>query len=285
MRTSRREFVKLVMASGIALSLSRLAIAEEPGFAARETLPGRQSWNPAATGAGPHRRRRQGNRSQALRLRFPRRRSPGLAAENVARHAHPGPGRDARLCRHGPLAPDRSVEAFGGGNRRRSRAHRHARSRILCRRSVLPGRQDAALSRPAGGAVDLRGLRHLRSGAARAARRLREIRRGDRPRRDAQLRRLSLHSRRRPDARGARRLLAGQGRLGQSRDVSRTRGGRYGRRSRCRRGRPMPKPRPMANRSVRNLRRTIRLFWCSTANSKPNPSTDVSRAGKRPGLV
>ena len=52
MRISRREFVKSVTASGIALSVSRLAIAEEPGFAARETLPGRQSWNPAATGVG-----------------------------------------------------------------------------------------------------------------------------------------------------------------------------------------------------------------------------------------
>jgi CO/xanthine dehydrogenase Mo-binding subunit len=52
MRTSRREFVKLATASGIALSLSRLASAEEPTFAARETLPGRQNWKPAANGAG-----------------------------------------------------------------------------------------------------------------------------------------------------------------------------------------------------------------------------------------
>src|SRR5258708_19676623 len=52
MRTSRREFVKLMTASGIALSLSRLASAAEPTFAARETLPGRRSWNPAANGAG-----------------------------------------------------------------------------------------------------------------------------------------------------------------------------------------------------------------------------------------
>src|SRR5271154_2295412 len=52
MRTSRRTFVKLATASGIALTLSRLAAAEEPGFAARETLPGRQRWNPAATGVG-----------------------------------------------------------------------------------------------------------------------------------------------------------------------------------------------------------------------------------------
>ena len=52
MRTSRREFVKLAMASGIALSVSRLAVAQEPGFEARETLPGRRGWNPAATGMG-----------------------------------------------------------------------------------------------------------------------------------------------------------------------------------------------------------------------------------------
>ena len=52
MRTSRREFVKWVTITGITLSLSRLSMAEEPEFAARETLPGRQRWNPAATGAG-----------------------------------------------------------------------------------------------------------------------------------------------------------------------------------------------------------------------------------------
>ena len=52
MRPSRREFVKWVTASGIALSLSRLGSAEEAAFAARETLPGRRYWNPAATGAG-----------------------------------------------------------------------------------------------------------------------------------------------------------------------------------------------------------------------------------------
>src|SRR6476646_11765698 len=52
MRPSRREFVKWVTASGIALSVSRLAPAEEPGFAALQTLPGRQNWNPAASGTG-----------------------------------------------------------------------------------------------------------------------------------------------------------------------------------------------------------------------------------------
>ena len=52
MRASRRDFVKLLTSSGIALSVSRLALAEEPDFAARETLPGRQNFNPAAAGAG-----------------------------------------------------------------------------------------------------------------------------------------------------------------------------------------------------------------------------------------
>ncbi len=51
MRPSRREFVKWVTASGIALSLSRLGATEPSGFPARATLPGR-GWNPAAHGAG-----------------------------------------------------------------------------------------------------------------------------------------------------------------------------------------------------------------------------------------
>jgi CO/xanthine dehydrogenase Mo-binding subunit len=55
MEISRREFIKLMTSSGIVLSLTRLAPAAdaaEPAFVARETLPGRQRWNPAATGAG-----------------------------------------------------------------------------------------------------------------------------------------------------------------------------------------------------------------------------------------
>ncbi len=52
MRLSRREFLKWTTASGIALSLSRLAIAERASFAAHETMPGLQKWNPAANGMG-----------------------------------------------------------------------------------------------------------------------------------------------------------------------------------------------------------------------------------------
>jgi CO/xanthine dehydrogenase Mo-binding subunit len=49
---SRRELIRAGAASGIALTLTRLAAAEEPAFAAHETMPGLQGWNPAATGAG-----------------------------------------------------------------------------------------------------------------------------------------------------------------------------------------------------------------------------------------
>lgn len=52
MRPSRREFVKWITASGIALTLSRVGAAEPSGFPARAVLPGRQSWNPAADGHG-----------------------------------------------------------------------------------------------------------------------------------------------------------------------------------------------------------------------------------------
>src|SRR2546425_5473049 len=51
MQPSRREFLKWVSASGIALSLSRLGPAEA-ALPPRASLPGRASWNPAATGAG-----------------------------------------------------------------------------------------------------------------------------------------------------------------------------------------------------------------------------------------
>jgi CO/xanthine dehydrogenase Mo-binding subunit len=51
-KTSRRDFVKLLTSSGIALSFSRLASADAPDFATLETLPGRGNLNPAANGAG-----------------------------------------------------------------------------------------------------------------------------------------------------------------------------------------------------------------------------------------
>jgi CO/xanthine dehydrogenase Mo-binding subunit len=44
--------VKSATASGIAISITPLAVAAEPSFTARETLPGRQGWNPSAAGIG-----------------------------------------------------------------------------------------------------------------------------------------------------------------------------------------------------------------------------------------
>ncbi len=51
-RGSRREFIRWITSSGITLGLSPLVLADEPGFIARETLPGRQGWNPAVGGLG-----------------------------------------------------------------------------------------------------------------------------------------------------------------------------------------------------------------------------------------
>jgi CO/xanthine dehydrogenase Mo-binding subunit len=51
MGISRREFVTTATSCGIAISLSRLALAESPAFDARVTLPG-QGWNPAIGGVG-----------------------------------------------------------------------------------------------------------------------------------------------------------------------------------------------------------------------------------------
>jgi CO/xanthine dehydrogenase Mo-binding subunit len=52
MGISRRDFVRLATSSAITLSLSRAAFADSPAFDTRETLPGRQSWNPAASPGG-----------------------------------------------------------------------------------------------------------------------------------------------------------------------------------------------------------------------------------------
>ena len=216
MRPSRREFLNWVSAGGIALSLSRLGSAEAAGLPPRASLPGRANWNPAANGAGRVDGVGQGHRREALRIRFPRRRSSGLAGEYLARDADPRAGCDTRLSRNGSCAAWRRDETVGRGDISRSRQDRHPRSRILCRRPVLSGRQDTALSGAAGRAVDIRDVRRLRSGAPRLARwNVREVRRGNRPRRHAGLWRLSLHARGGRDAGRARCLFADPGRLGQ----------------------------------------------------------------------
>ena len=131
-------------------------------------------------------------------------------------------------------------------------------------------------------------VRRLRPGAACAARRdFREVRRGDRPGRDAQLRRLPLHPRGRRDARCARCLFADAGRLGHSRAFPEHRAAGLVAAARRKPGPPTARPRPMASRSAPSSPRTIRRCWCSTANSKPNRSTRCfwSRKAGSPGTT
>ncbi len=167
MQPSRREFVQWVTASGIALSLSRLALAEEPCFAARETLPGRQRWNPAATGVGRIDGVAKVTGAKLYASDFRAADLPGWPAKTShamlirapdATHVYTGIDL-ARLS--GALKPSVVVTAADLAQ------GRHPRARILCRRPVLSGRQDAALSRPAGGAADLRDIstRSIRRGS------------------------------------------------------------------------------------------------------------------------
>ena len=74
---------------------------------------------------------------------------------------------------------------------------------------------------------------------------------------------------------------------GSVQGASRTRRFRSGRRSRRKRRRLTPRPRPMASRSAPSLRRTIRRFWCWTASSRRNPSIRCfsSRNAASPGTI
>ena len=215
MRTSRREFVKLAMASGIALSVSRLAVAGEPGFAARETLPGRRGWNPAATGTGRIDGVAKVTGAKLYASDFRPADLPGWPSKTahamllrVADATHIYAGLDLSAL-PGALQPSVVVTAADLA-RTGIRVPEYYAGDLLCPVGKTPLYLGSAC-----GAVDLRGFRHLRSGASGAPRHnIREVRRGNGPRQDAQLRRLSLHSRRRPDSGGARRLLAVQERLG-----------------------------------------------------------------------
>ena len=172
MQPSRREFVKWVTASGIALSLSRLARGAEPlirrardlaGTAEMES--GRQLASAAST-ASPRSPAPSSTRRTSAPPTCPAgRRTPRTRCWSARRDAtHVYTGMDlARLT--GAMKPSVVVTADDLDQ------DRHAGAGLLCRRPVLPGRQDAALSRPAGRAADLRDLRRLRPGAARAARR------------------------------------------------------------------------------------------------------------------
>ena len=171
MRISRREFVKSVTASGIALTVSRLAIAEEPGFAARETLPGRQAWNPAATGIGriDGVAKVTGAKLYASDFRAadlpnwpPRTSHAMLIRAPDATHVYAGIDL-SRLS--GALKPAAVVTAADLA-RIGTRVPEFYAGDLLC-----PVGKTPLYLGSAGGAVDLRGFRHLRSGAACPARR------------------------------------------------------------------------------------------------------------------
>jgi hypothetical protein len=208
---------------------------------------GTEAVEPGRDWSRPHRRRRQGYRGQALRVRFSRREHARLAVAHFARAAAPGRGCDPCLHRSRLVAAKRSAEASRNRDCRRSRGDGNPSSRVLRRRSFVPGRQNSTLSRPTDRSPGLRGFRYFRSGALGAARpRVHQVRRRNRPRGDAELRGLPFHPYWRPYAGGGRRLLAGQERLGQSRQVRESSSHRgadlvsaadFGRASLCRSGR------------------------------------------------
>ena len=104
MRPSRREFVKWVTASGISLSLSRLATASRVEFRRARDTAGTAELESGRQWRRPHRRRRQGHRCKTLRIRFSCRRHAGLAGDDLARAAGPRARCDACLSWPGSRA-------------------------------------------------------------------------------------------------------------------------------------------------------------------------------------
>jgi hypothetical protein len=214
MRISRREFVKSVTASGIALTVSRLAIAEEPSFAEREILPGRHRWNPAADGRGrvdavP---KVTGAKLYASDFRaadlpgWPQNTSHAMMIR-AADATHVLTGIDLSPLT-GALKPSVVVTAADLA-RIGARVPEYYAGDLLC----PVGKTPLYLGQPV--AMLIFEDFDSRSGAARAARpSCSEIRGGNRPGQNAELRPVSIHPGGRPYPRRARCLLAIQKRLG-----------------------------------------------------------------------
>ena len=222
----------------------------------------------------------QGHRGEALRLRFSCRRSSRLAAEYVARYS--------RSARRTPRTSITGIDLVALERRARSPSRGGDRGRS--RRQSAPACPDslpATCSVPAGKTPTYMGqplalLIFEQFDAFDQARlALRDgtscVKFGEEtgPVVMRRLRRLSLHPGGRRDAGRARCLFADPGRLGQCRAVSPELGDfRSGRRLDERIRRDLRQGRvSMASRSAPNSPRTIRRCWCSTANSKPSPST------------
>ncbi len=170
MGPSRRAFREVVVGRRhFGQLLSHLALATEaPSAAPRDAARTRQvqsrgKWAPAASTASPRSPARSSTPPTSVPTDlpgWPQTTSHAILVRAQRTPTHVYTGMDlARL--------ERRAEAVGGGHRRRSRPDRHAGAGILCGRPVLPAWQDAALSGPAGRAVDLREVRRLRPGAPR----------------------------------------------------------------------------------------------------------------------
>ena len=123
------------------------------GFAARETLPGRQNWNPAANGAGRIDGVAKVTGAKLYASDFRAADLPGWPANTShamlvrapdATHVYTGMDLARLTARSKPSVVVTAADLA---------KDRHPRSRILCRRPVLPARQDADLYGPAGGAA------------------------------------------------------------------------------------------------------------------------------------
>ena len=133
MRTSRREFVKFATASGIALSLSRLASAQEPSFRLRETLPGKNNWNPAARGAGRVDGVPKVTGAKLYASDFRAADMPGWPTNTSHAILVRAPDAMHVYAGHGSCASDRPIEAIGRSDGRRHCKGGNPRSGVLYR--------------------------------------------------------------------------------------------------------------------------------------------------------
>ena len=131
-------------------------LRRKPTFEGEPDLPGRQGWNPAATGVGRIDGVAKVTGAKLYASDFRAADLPGWPAKTS--HAMLIRAPDATHVYTGMDLSRLSgaLQAVGGGDRGGPRANRRPRSRILRRRPVLSGRQDAAVSGPASGAVDFR---------------------------------------------------------------------------------------------------------------------------------
>jgi hypothetical protein len=248
MWSSRREFVKLATASGIALSLSRLAAAEEgDGFTARETLPGRQGWNPAATGVGRIDGVAKVTGAKLYASDFRAADLPGwpkdtshaiLVRAPDATHIYTG----IDLARLGGALKPSAVVTAADLARIGTRVPEFYAGDLFC----PVGRTPIYLGQP----VALLIFEHFDSfDRARLA-----LRDGTFVKFGEETGPVAM-----PNY-GAFRFTRVAGPTPDAPDIFRTRSCQYGRRPPHRRGVPMPKPRPTASRSARSLRRAIQNF-------------------------